>query len=148
MKYLYTFFLFLFFINSSFAQVKDFAIKTATNEKERTAILDCIRKCTTKEFHQSFIFEVKVLNLSKNYAWFRGNASRKDGKEIILGDDYDCCHVEALCQKVGGVWYVVEYGAFSTDLWYNYIWNRRKAPIEVYGGDLPTTPIYYQHLIE
>jgi hypothetical protein len=51
---------------------------------------------------------------------------RKDNNEINLPNEveYDCCHVEALFKKINGSWKILEQGSFSTDVWYDGIWNR------------------------
>jgi hypothetical protein len=114
----------------------DYKVKDAFNEIERTKILDKLRSQLYKDYKQSFIFEVKKLNVCNNYAWFEGNVINKDGSEVIIKNvDYpiDCCHVEGLLQNKNGIWYIVEYNAFSTDLWFEGIWDRRKAPKKIYG---------------
>jgi hypothetical protein len=72
----------------------------------------------------------------ENHYWSVGNVINKDGSEVIIKNvDYpiDCCHVEGLLQNKNGIWYIVEYNAFSTDLWFEGIWDRRKAPKKIYG---------------
>lgn len=79
----------------------DYKTKTKSNEKERTYLLDLLRANLSNEFKQEFVFVVEHFKISGDYAWFRGTAKRKDGKEISLSEDipYDCCHVEALFKK-------------------------------------------------
>jgi hypothetical protein len=58
---------------------------------------------------------------------------RKDGKEIELPDDsYDCCHVEALFKKNKEKWQILESGAFSTDVWWDGIWERTATPAAIF----------------
>ena len=58
-----------------------------------------------------------------------GSVARKDGKEMDFGNDaYDCCHAEALLEKVKGRWTVLEGSAFSTDVWWDGI-NKRYPQI-------------------
>lgn len=115
-------FIFLIILTStiSFSQeVKDFKIKTSKNATERKAILDLLRKEILKDINQEVVFNVKHLKISENYAWFEGDALRKDGKAIQFPDEtYDCCHVEGLFEKLNGKWKIVESGLFSTDCWY------------------------------
>jgi hypothetical protein len=47
----------------------------------------------------------------------------------------DCCGVQALLIKKNNSWVVEEYGAFSTDVWYDGIWKRHNAPIALWGTD-------------
>jgi hypothetical protein len=117
--------------------ISNYKIKTKENENERTIMLDLFRAKLNKEFKQDFIFVVNVFNVSPNYAWLKCHVQRKDGKEISLNaGDYDCCHAEALYKKVNGKWTIMESAAFSTDLWYDQIWERAKdAPLKIFGTD-------------
>ena len=67
-----------------------------------------------------------------------GSAQRKDGKPIDFSKDtedfVDCCHVEALFQKKGNNWSILQYGAFSTDAWYFDLWETTKAPKKLFKG--------------
>ena len=117
-------------------QLYDYKIKNASNANDRDKILNLIRNQLYKDFKIKVVFQVKKLNVCNNYAWFEGEAVNKDGTQININNNdgvMDCCHVEFLSQKVNGVWYKVEYGAFSTDVWWEDIWNRHKAPHKVYG---------------
>ncbi len=102
--------------------VQDFKVKNATNEKDRTMMLDILRADLYKMVKQELIFAVNHFKVAGNYAWFEGNALRKDGKEIQFAEDddmpHDCCLTTALFKKYNGKWYVVESGAFGTDIWY------------------------------
>jgi hypothetical protein len=113
----------------------DYKVKNASNAKARTAILNKLRDTLYGEYKQKFVFTINKLNVCNDYAWFEGNAARADGKEIVLpeNNDYDCCHVECLLQRKKGIWYIVEVGSFSTDVWYEGIWDRHKAPRKLYG---------------
>ena len=114
---------------NSFGQViESFKKKTSSNTKERTLILDILRASLYKDYKQEFIFVVNMLNVSSQYAWFEGTAVRKDRREIETGDYADCCHVEGLLKKSYGKWYIVELEAFSTDVWYDGIWDDYNIP--------------------
>lgn len=117
--------LFLFSFGNLLSEqnVFDLKQKTKANEKERTYLLDSLRSKMLKEFNQEFIYIVDHFKLSGDYVWFKGQAKRKDGKEISLPEDepYDCCHVEVLFSKIKGKWEIAEYSAFSTDVWYEGI---------------------------
>ena len=114
---------------NSFGQVIEiFKKKTSSNTKERTLILDILRASLYKDYKQEFIFVVNMLNVSSQYAWFEGTAVRKDRREIETGDYDDCCHVEGLLKKSYGKWYIVELEAFSTDVWYDGIWDDYNIP--------------------
>ncbi len=117
------FILFLgFSIQSAQAQtVQDFKVKNASNEKDRTMMLDLLRADLYKMVKQELIFAVVHFKVAGNYAWFEGNAQRKDGKTIQFPDDdlpHDCCYVTSLFKKSNGKWYILESGAFGTDIWY------------------------------
>lgn len=122
------FILFLgFSIQTAQAQtVQDFKVKNASNEKDRTMMLDILRADLYKMVKQELIFVVNHFKVSGNYAWFEGKAQRKDGKEIRFPaeGEYDCCLATALFKKSNGKWYMVESGAFGTDCWHCSIADR------------------------
>lgn len=132
--YILLVFLFSFGLYSQ-TNVLDYKTKNKSNEVERTYLLDLLRAKLTKEFKQEFVFVVEHFKLSGDFAWFRGTAKRKDGKEIELAEDlpYDCCHVEALYKRVNGKWQIAESAAFSTDVWWDGIQLRYpKAAKEIF----------------
>ncbi|TGL40317.1 hypothetical protein EHQ49_09665 [Leptospira perdikensis] len=136
-RFLYTIGMILFLSMGVFAEtsVLDYKTKNKTNEKERTYLLDLLRANLSNEFKQEFIFVVEHFKVSGDFAWFRGTAKRKDGKEISLSEDipYDCCHVEALFKKTNGKWQISESAAFSTDVWWDGIQSRYpKATKEIF----------------
>ena len=112
--------------------VKDFKVKNSTNTAERTIMLDLLRNTMQAEFKMEFKYVVNHFKVSGNFAWFKGDAQRKDGKAITLDDMYDCCHVECLFKKVNNKWTIAEYGAFSTDVWYEGLQESAKAPAAIF----------------
>lgn len=108
----------LFAIDLNAQNIMDIKVKNPSNEKDRTMMLDILRVSMYQQYKQEFIFEVKHFKMSNGYAWFMGNAVRKDGKQIKLGEYTDGTHVEALFTKKGDKWYLAESGAFSTDTWW------------------------------
>jgi hypothetical protein len=112
----------------------DFKTKTSTNTVERTAMLDLLRAKMKTEFQQEFKYVVNHFKVSGNFAWLKADAQRKDGKEISFNEEeaYDCCHVECLFKKVNGKWTISEYGAFSTDVWYEGIQEGSGAPAAIF----------------
>lgn len=114
--------------------IQDFKTKTTANQTDRTMMLDILRAKIYEEHKQEFVFVVKHFKVGGNYAWFMGDATRRDGKEVRLSEDYyDCCHVEALFKKNAGKWYIVESSAFSSDLWWQGISKRHPAaPIGIF----------------
>ncbi len=98
--------------------VADFRVKNAYNESDRTMMLDILRANLYQDYKQEFIFQVNHFLVSGGYAWFMGNAERKDGRQIRVRDYDDCCHVEALFTKRGNKWYLETSNAFSSDIWH------------------------------
>ncbi|MBM9546507.1 hypothetical protein JWG40_05730 [Leptospira sp. 201903074] len=136
-RFFYSFGMILFLTFGVFgdSSVLDYKTKTKANEKERTYLLDLLRTNLSNELKQEFIFVVEHFKISGDYAWFRGTAKRKDGKEISLSEEipYDCCHVEALFKKTNGKWQISESAAFSTDVWWDGIQSRYpKATKEIF----------------
>ena len=114
--------------------VKDFTVKNRTNSAERTRLLDLLRKKMQTAYHMEFTYVVHHFKVSGNFAWFRGEAQRQDGKKITLDAEeaHDCCHVECLFKKVNNTWTILEYGAFSTDVWWEGLGARVGAPAEIF----------------
>ena len=122
-----------FSFGNSFGQaIYDFKIKTASNEKDRTMILDLVRGSLYQSRRQELIFVVNKLNVTNTHAWFQGDAQRKDGRKLAIEEYEDCCHVEALLKKSAGKWYIMELSAFSTDVWWGDLWNRYRLPRQLF----------------
>ncbi len=113
----------LFCISGQAQNIRDFKVKNAQNAAERTLLLDMFRAKLFEEYKQEFIFVVDVFKVNKQYAWFSGRAQRKDGKEILIKEDEDCCGVQALFKKSGTKWLIAASAAFPTDAWYDHIWE-------------------------
>jgi hypothetical protein len=123
--------------------VVDLKAKTPSNEKERTLMLDILRAKLYEDYKQEFVFVVRHFKASGAYAWFEGDAQRKDGKQIRFDSDFphDCCGVTALFKKGGSKWLIVESGAFGTDVWWSGIGSRHpEAPRSIF----PSEPYYFQ----
>lgn len=121
---------------SGFSQtVQDWTIKSKENQADRSQILDVARAEVKKDIKQEVIFQVTYLKTAGNYAWFQANVLAKNGGELKMPNDfYDCCHVEGLFEKVNGVWKVVEFVGFSTDVWYWGIAEKYpKAPKSIFN---------------
>ena len=114
--------------------VRDFKAKNESNNKDRTMMLDVLRAELYEGYKQEFIFVVNHFKVSGNYAWFEGNAQRKDGKPIKFSDyAYDCCRVTTLFKKSNEKWDILESGAFCTDVCYAGICSRyRSAPRAIF----------------
>lgn len=127
----------MFTATSQIITYADYKTKNPGNEKERTFMLDLLRSAMKKEYKQDFVFVVNTFSVSSNgYAWLMASAERKDGQSIEFSKDIedfvDCCHVECLFQKKGTQWAIVEQGSFSTDVWFDGIWERTKAPRQLF----------------
>jgi hypothetical protein len=83
-------------------------------------MLDLLRARIKQEFKQEVHFVVNHFKIGGDFAWFKGDAIRLDGKEFEFSQEgqYDCCHVEALFKKEKGKWTIAESGAFNTDVWW------------------------------
>lgn len=114
--------------------VRDFKTKNSTNTAERTIMLDLLRNKIEAEYSLECKFVVNHFKVSGNFAWFMGDAQRKDGKEITFEEEgaNDCCHVECLFKKVNDQWTLLEYAAFATDVWYEGIGERVQAPAVIF----------------
>jgi hypothetical protein len=112
--------------------VYDYKVKTKANESDRTKMLDILRAKLYEEYRQEFIFVVDKLNVSDGYAWFQGVVKRNDGEPVQVNEEEDCCHVEALMKISKGKWYIVEMAAFSTDVWWEGLWERTGAPKKIF----------------
>jgi len=122
------------------APIVDYKVKTAGNIKERTEMLDALRSRIYGQTKMTVEFVVKHFKAANNYAWFEGDAQRKDGKPITFREDdaNDCCHVEALFQRRTGKWIIAEAAAFSTDVWYEAIAKKYPAaPKEIWPKNSP-----------
>ena len=109
-------------------RIQDLKVKNASNQSDRTLMLDILRATMYQEYKQELVFVVNHFRMGGNYAWFMGDVQRKDGKRFVLKDEgLDCCHVEALFKKSGSKWYIVENVAFSTDVWWEGIHRRYPA---------------------
>lgn len=129
MRQLFLAFFIFGILGNVFSQpIISYKTKTSANSAERTKILDIVRAEQYKYVQQELIFVVQKLNLFGGYAWFEGQAQRKDGKKIVLDEYSDCCHVEALLKKSGGKWYIVESSSFSTDVWWFGLWDKYRLP--------------------
>lgn len=125
--------LLMVFIGFNAQKINSYKIKTPANTKDRTAMLNIFRAKLYEEHQQEFTFVVKKFNVYGNYAWLQANVKRTDNKDIeILEGEFDCCHTEALFKKSKNKWYLVESNAFSTDVWYDGIWERYHLPKKLF----------------
>ena len=107
--------------------IQDLKQKNESNASVRTKLLDLLRSNFKEEFNEDAVFAPQHFKLSGNYAWFEGEVQLKNGSSISalldkrrqeLDEEYDCCAVQALFQKVNNQWTVASHGFFPTDVWY------------------------------
>lgn len=125
----------IFSANLEAQTIVDFKVKNASNEKDRTAMLDILRASMYQIQKQQFIYVVDHFKVGGNYAYFTGKAQRKDGKEITFPEDeaHDCCYVSALFVKKAGKWYIEDSCIFPTDACSYGIGSRHpQAPIAIF----------------
>jgi hypothetical protein len=125
----------IFSANLEAQTIFDFKVKNASNEKDRTAMLDILRASMYQIQKQQFIYVVDHFKVGGNYAYFTGKAQRKDGKEITFPEDeaHDCCYVSALFVKKAGKWYIEDSCIFPTDACSYGIGSRHpQAPIAIF----------------
>ena len=111
----------------------------APGSAERKLLLDLVRPHVERDFGTPIEFVVRGLNISGDFAVALLDAQRPGGGRIDIdrtplanqrrragAEDHmvDCCHTEAVLQKVRGRWRVLEAVAGSTDVWYED-WCRR-----------------------
>ncbi len=139
MKKILTSLIFIIGIQITHSQVVlDFKTKNENNIKDRTMMLDILRANLYERYQQEFIFVVNHFKVCGNFAWFEGNAQRKDGKTIRFNpnEEHTCCQVTSLFKKSNGKWYIVESGAFGTDIWWYGISSRHPtAPRAIFPID-------------
>jgi hypothetical protein len=118
--------------------LRNFKTKNETNLTERTYMLDLLRAEVRAMINQEVVFVVEHFMVSGNYAWMQGQVQLKNGSRPKMpSDGYDCCHVEALFKKVNGKWVVKEEGAFSTDVWYQCLYDRyRDVDMRIFSEEM------------
>lgn len=108
--------------------------ETAENKEERNAAIELINKELLSQGIYDFSLKMSHFLLKDNFAFFKGDLSKKDGSEYEVADpDYnDCCHVEGLLKKEGNLWKAITINAFSTDVWYGCLWKEKNAPKDIF----------------
>jgi len=109
-------------VQSNGQSLKNFQKKNDSNAKERTDMLDLLRNDIKNHIEQDVVFVVDHFLVYGNYAWLEAKVQRKDGKPVVLKEEWlECCHVEALFKRVNSSWVLKLHGAFSSDVWYSCI---------------------------
>lgn len=120
--------------SSSAQEVKDLKVDNPGVHADRKEMLDLLRARMKAKYKVTCTYTVKHFKMANDWAWLMVDAREEDFSAINFEDDFvDCCHVETLFQKVKGKWYIADYGAFSTDVWWEGIAYRHpKAPIAIF----------------
>jgi len=119
---------------------------------ERKAILDLVRPHVERDFGAPVEFVVRGLNISGGYALVLLEAQRPGGGTIdvmrtpaaaaqrragMTDPLIDCCHAEAILQRVKGRWKVLEAVSGATDVWYEPWCRRLPFGMCMQGGGAP-----------
>jgi hypothetical protein len=91
---------------------------------ERSAVLNALRPTVEAKIGRDVEFVVQVIRVEKGWAFVMADPQRKGGKPIDghrYFDDFDNMdglRVDAVLQKRGGRWRVVDHAFGATDVWY------------------------------
>lgn len=108
----------------------------ASGSPERKAILDAYRPLVVADLGAPVEFAVRTVRVSGNHAFVAVDAQRPGGGRIAKErtpygqrhagslDFWDCCHAEALLQRSGASWQVLEHKIGATDVWYESWYDR------------------------
>ncbi len=98
---------------------------------ERTAILDAVRDPLEDSIHQKVIFVVDHMKVDGDWAFIMATPKTKDGGQInykgtVFEEDADFGDelTVALIRKKRGRWYIVTHGYFTTDVWWERLWEK------------------------
>ena len=97
---------------------------------ERTAILDAVRFPLQAAINQKVIFVVEHMKVEGKWAFLKATPKTKAGGQISYkgtkfaedADEADELTV-ALLKKRGGKWVAVSHAYFTTDVWWDGLWN-------------------------
>ena len=99
-------------------------IAVAPAPSERKAVLDALRPAVEAKLGPGIEFVVHVLRVEDGWAFVMADPRRKDRKPIDghhYFDDFDNMdglRVDAVLQRRGGRWRLVEHAFGATDVWY------------------------------
>ena len=108
----------------------------ASGSPERKAILDAYRPLVVADLGAPVEFAVRTVRVSGNNAFVAVDAQRPGGGRIAKErtpygqrhadslDFWDCCHAEAVLQRSGASWQVLEHKIGATDVWYESWYDR------------------------
>jgi len=103
----------------------------AKGTAERTAILDTVRFPLQAAVNESIVFVVNHMKVEGSWAFLMAVPQTKAGGKInYSGTQFAADAAEsdeltvALLQKSGGKWNTVQHAYFTTDVWWEGLWNQ------------------------
>lgn len=103
----------------------------APASSQRKAVLDALRPPVEAKVGPNVEFVVQVLRVEGGWAFVMADPQRKGGKPIDGNryfddfDNMDGLRVDAVLQRKGGRWRVVDFAIGATDVWYCDVGPRR-----------------------
>ena len=91
---------------------------------ERKAVLDALRPAVEEKIGRDVEFVVQVIRVENGWAFLMADPQRKGGKPIDgkrYFDDFDNMdglRIDAVLQKRGGRWHLIDHAIGATDVWY------------------------------
>jgi|APTNR8051073442_1049403.scaffolds.fasta_scaffold07085_2 hypothetical protein len=117
-----------FAINFESATAQSRAYSPRPSSTERRELLNLLRPVVARDLGSPIEFVVNEINISGNYAFVSVDAQRPGGRQIdvsktkwsgrLYPDIIDCCHVQAIYEKRGTRWRILESALGATDVWY------------------------------
>jgi len=107
------------------------ALLAAAPPAERKAVLDALRPAVEKRLGPKVEFVIQVMRVEGGWAFVMADPQRKGGKPIDghrYFDDFDNMdglRVDAVLQKRGGRWMLVDHAIGATDVWYCEVGPRK-----------------------
>lgn len=118
--------IFAFQFGSAFAQSR--AYNPRPGNIERRELLNLLRPIIARDLGAPIEFVVNEMRISGEYAFVSVDAQRPGGRRIdpsktkwagrLHPDIINCCHAQAIYQKRGNRWRILESALGATDVWY------------------------------
>ncbi|KAF0186315.1 MAG: hypothetical protein FD163_983 [Hyphomonadaceae bacterium] len=130
----------LFQFPTAFAQSRSYSPRPGS--AERRELLNLLRPIIARDLGAPIEFVVNEIKVSGYYAFVSVDAQRPGGRRIDPAktkwagrhypDIIDCCHAQAIYQKRGNRWRILESALGATDVWYLSYCGR--VPSDLYIG--------------
>ncbi len=131
LSFLFAYFFGLCFWLSAGSSVYSQARTPKPGTDERTAILDAVRDPLEDSIHRKVIFVVDHMKVDGDWAFIMATPKTKDGGKInykgtVFEEDADFGDelTVALLRKKRGRWYIVTHAYFTTDVWWDRLWEK------------------------